>query len=95
MRTLRCFNCIVINKCHVLIELTEKWRPDVLRLIEMTQKGTQVVCLTATLPLVKQASFLRLARLNKHCLTICQEARTSQRNISYHVHKYNKTYTQD
>ena len=70
MRTLRCLNCIVINKCHVLIESTEKWRLDMLRLIEITQKGTQVVYLIAMLPLVEQAFFLRLARLNKRCLTI-------------------------
>ena len=53
MCTLRRLNCIIINKCYVLIELIEKWRLDMLRLIEMTQKGTQVVYLTATLLLVK------------------------------------------
>jgi superfamily II DNA helicase RecQ len=41
---------IVIDKCHMLLESTERWRPDILKLTEMTEKGTQVIYMTATLP---------------------------------------------
>lgn len=42
---------IVVDECHTILESTPKWRPDVLQLREMSDKGTQVVYLTATLTL--------------------------------------------
>jgi superfamily II DNA helicase RecQ len=54
----------VIDECHVLLELSADWRPDVLRMIEMTEKGTQVIYLTATLLPTLQPAFLRIAGLD-------------------------------
>ncbi|KAH4224450.1 hypothetical protein HBH99_204130 [Parastagonospora nodorum] len=31
---------IVIDECHVLMDSSEPWRPDVLKLTEMTDKDT-------------------------------------------------------
>jgi superfamily II DNA helicase RecQ len=49
-RTLRQLDCIVIDECYTMFESMETWRPDVLRLLEMTSKGTQLVYLTAMMP---------------------------------------------
>ena len=49
-RTMRQLDRIVLDECHVLSESTVTWRPHFLKLTEMTEKGTQVVYLTATLP---------------------------------------------
>ena len=55
---------IVIDECHVLLESSATWRPDVLKLTEMTEKGTQVIYLTATLPPTLQPAFLHAAALD-------------------------------
>ena len=41
---------IVIDECHTILECTADWRPKVLELCQMTEKGVQVILLTATLP---------------------------------------------
>jgi superfamily II DNA helicase RecQ len=79
---------IVIDECHVLLESTETWRPDILRLTEMTEKNTQVVYLTATLPPTLQPAFLQVAGLREETLTICREERTTRPNIAYSVVDY-------
>ena len=70
-RAIKELDHIVVDECHVLIESTEKWRLDVLKLVRITEKDTQVVYLTATLPLAQQPYFLQLAGLNKRLLTLC------------------------
>ena len=59
-----------------------------LKLTEMTEKGTQVIYLTATLPPTLQPAFLHAAALNQRTLTICRDKRTTRTNIAYHVHSY-------
>lgn len=54
----------MIDECHVLLESTQDWRPDLLKMAEMTEKGTQVVYLTATLPPTLQPAFLQTAGLD-------------------------------
>jgi superfamily II DNA helicase RecQ len=49
---------IIIDECHTLLKSNEQWRPDVLLLLEMTGKGTQLVYLNATLLPVLQPAFL-------------------------------------
>lgn len=81
---------IVIDECHVLLESTQQWRPDILKMTEMTEKGTQVVYLTATLPPILQPAFLHLAGLDARELTICRDACTSRSNIAYQVMEYTR-----
>jgi superfamily II DNA helicase RecQ len=87
-RMLQQLDRIVIDECHVLLESSATWRPDVLKLTEMTEKSTQVVYLTATLPPTLQAAFLHAAGLDPKTLTICRDERTTRTNIAYQVLDY-------
>ena len=87
-RMLQQLDRIVIDECHVLLESSATWRPDVLKLIEMTEKSTQVVYLTATLPPTLQPAFLHTAGLDLKTLTICRDERTTRTNIAYQVLDY-------
>jgi superfamily II DNA helicase RecQ len=89
-RMLRQLDRIVVDECHVLLESTQQWRPDVLKMTELTEKGTQVVYLTATLPPTLQPMFLQLAGLDARDLTICRDERTSRANIAYQVVEYTR-----
>lgn len=79
---------IVLDECHVLLESTEKWRPDVLKMTEMTGKGTQVLYLTATLPPTLQPAFFQKAGLDARTVTVCRDERTTRTNIAYKVLEY-------
>ena len=39
----------MINKCHVVLDLDNKWQLGILKLVEITEKQTQLVYLTVTL----------------------------------------------
>ncbi|KAH7067967.1 P-loop containing nucleoside triphosphate hydrolase protein, partial [Paraphoma chrysanthemicola] len=87
-RMLRQLDRIVIDECHTMLESSDRWRPDVLRLSEMTGKGTQLVYLTATLPPVLQSAFLGVAGLDRRELDIIREESTTRPNIAYRVQEY-------
>jgi superfamily II DNA helicase RecQ len=89
-RMLQQLDRIVIDECHVLLESSATWRPDVLKLTEMVEKGTQVVYLTATLPPTLQTAFLQTAGLDQKTLTICRDERTTRTNIAYQVLDYER-----
>ena len=72
----------------MLLESSATWQLDVLKLTEITEKSTQVVYLTATLPPTLQPTFLHAAGLNPKTLTICRNKRTTQTNIAYQVLDY-------
>ena len=74
---------IVINECYILFKSSDAWRLDVLRLSEMTGKGTQLVYLTATMPPVLQPAFLHLARLDNKELDVIRNEATTRPNIAY------------
>ncbi|KAF3032340.1 hypothetical protein E8E12_000240, partial [Didymella heteroderae] len=57
----------------------------------MTEKGTQVIYLTATLPPTLQPAFLHAAALDQRTLTICQDEHTTRSNIAYWVHEYKRS----
>lgn len=76
---------IVIDECHTMLESTATWRPDVLKLVQMTTKDTQVIYLTATLPPIRQPCLLQLAGLNERSLTVCRDQSTARTNIAYSV----------
>jgi superfamily II DNA helicase RecQ len=82
-RTLRQLDYIVIDECHTMFKSTEAWRVDVLRLLEMTSKGTQLVYLTATMPPVLQLAFLNLADLDSRELDIIRDKSTVRHNLTY------------
>ncbi|EFQ92823.1 hypothetical protein PTT_10012, partial [Pyrenophora teres f. teres 0-1] len=84
-RMLHQLDRIVIDECHVLLESTQDWRPDLLKMAEMTEKGTQVVYLTATLPPTLQPAFLQTAGLDAQTVTICRDESTTRTNIAYQV----------
>jgi superfamily II DNA helicase RecQ len=56
----------------------------------MTEKSTQVIYLTATLPPTLQPAFLQTAGLNLKTLTICRDERTTRTNIAYQVLDYER-----
>ncbi|PVH91867.1 hypothetical protein DM02DRAFT_734000 [Periconia macrospinosa] len=87
-RMLHQLDRIVIDECHVLLESTKDWRPDVLKMTEMTEKGTQVVYLTATLPPTLQPAFFQTAGLDAETVTVCRDERTTRTNIAYQVLEY-------
>ncbi|KAI8931122.1 hypothetical protein NX059_012132 [Plenodomus lindquistii] len=87
-RMLRQLDRIVIDECHVLLESSQSWRPDLLRLMEMTEKGTQVLYLTATLPPTLQPAFFQCAGLDAATVTLCRDPSTARRNIAYRVLDY-------
>jgi superfamily II DNA helicase RecQ len=87
-RTLRQLDRIVIDECHTMLESNDRWRPDVLRLSEMTSKGTQLVYLTATLPPLLQPAFLDIAGLDIRELKIIRDESTTRPNIAYQVQEY-------
>jgi len=89
-RMLHQLDRIVIDECHMLLESTEDWRPDILKMAEMTEKGTQVVYLTATLPPTLQPAFLQIAGLDARTVTICRDERTTRTNIAYQVLEYTR-----
>jgi superfamily II DNA helicase RecQ len=82
-RMLRQLDRIVIDECHTMLKSNNWWRPDVLRLSEMTGKGTQLVYLTATLPPVLQLAFLDVAGLDKRELKVIYNKSTTRPNIAY------------
>jgi superfamily II DNA helicase RecQ len=82
-RILRQLDRIVIDKYHTILKSNNRWRPDVLRLSEITGKGTQLVYLTATLPPILQPAFLDIASLNTRELNVIRDESTTQPNIAY------------
>jgi hypothetical protein len=82
-RTLQQLDRIVVNKCYTMFKSTEAWRLDVLRLSEITSKGTQLVYLTAIMPPVLQPAFLDLTGLDSKELDIICNKSTTQHNLAY------------
>jgi len=56
-KMMRQLDRIVVDKCHVMLDSTREWRPQIRQLIKITEKGVQVVYLTATLPPKNEPEF--------------------------------------
>ena len=52
---------VVINECHTLLDSIHGWRPKMLHLSQMVERGCQLVYLTATLPPTKEQAFFHNA----------------------------------
>ncbi|KAJ9634930.1 hypothetical protein H2199_008794 [Coniosporium tulheliwenetii] len=77
-RTMRQLDRIVVDECHVVLDSSRQWRPQVLQLIEMTEKEAQLVYLTATLPPRNESEFYEAMD------------ETTRKNVEYRVHEYEK-----
>ena len=80
---------IVIDECHTVLESTPKWRPDVLRLKELSDKSVQVVYLTATLPPSDEEEFNEAVGVLPSEMTSIRES-TCRSNVAYSVMDYEK-----
>ncbi|KAK5109836.1 hypothetical protein LTR85_002041 [Meristemomyces frigidus] len=81
---------VVIDECHIIIEEEEEaFRPDISRLYEMTEKKTQVVFLTATLPLSEEAQFCRAMSLSRSDVVTFRDV-TTRPNFAYSVMEYER-----
>ncbi|KAF4436754.1 putative ATP-dependent DNA helicase Q1 [Fusarium austroafricanum] len=76
---------VVIDECHLVLDSTKQFRPQLLELGEVVNDwGVQVVCLIATLALDDEPEFFRRMRLSKAYLLLFRE-RTTRKNIRYCV----------
>jgi superfamily II DNA helicase RecQ len=82
---------VVIDECHVVLEEKEDdpFRPEMLKLYEMTEKQTQVVFLTATLPPHEETSFCRVMGLTRPDLITFRDV-TTRPNVRYRVVEYER-----
>jgi superfamily II DNA helicase RecQ len=80
---------IVVDECHTILEATPKWRPDMMQLDEMSDRGVQVLYLTATLPPSDEQQFCEAVGVPEADMTLFREE-TSRRNVAYKVMEYEK-----
>jgi superfamily II DNA helicase RecQ len=80
---------IVIDKCYMILESIDQWRPKVQQLREIARRGVQVLYLTATLLPSKEAAFHEaIGVLEREMFTL--RDRTVWPNIAYTVVGYEK-----
>ena len=78
---------VVMDECHVVLDSRPDFRPKLQALgAEMVQMGTQLVFLTATLPLQDEEEFFRAIQILQESVYMFCSA-TSCRNIHYRVHE--------
>lgn len=88
-RTMHQLERIVYDECHTILESTADWRPKVLELCRMTEKGVQVVFLTATLPPSKEPAFFDAVGVPENDVSIFRDD-TSRPNVGYSVVEYGR-----
>ncbi|UPX19608.1 uncharacterized protein EKO05_0009866 [Ascochyta rabiei] len=88
-RSIGWLDCVVINKCHTILDLVKGWRTKVLKLRELVKAETQLVCLTATLKPTEESKFIRLMALPPKEQCEWFRALISWPNLAYKVHWYN------
>jgi superfamily II DNA helicase RecQ len=80
---------VVVDECHTVLEATPKWRPDMMQLKEMGERGVQVLYLTATLPPTDERQFCEAVGVPEADMTLFREG-TSRPNVAYKVMEYKK-----
>ena len=88
-RTMHQLERIVVDECHTVLESTAAWRPKVLGLCQMTEKGVQAVFLTATLPPSKEPTLFDAVGVEERDVCIFRD-HTKRPNIAYRVVEYEK-----
>jgi superfamily II DNA helicase RecQ len=79
----------VIDECYVALASIDKWRLQMKQLIEMGEKGTQVVYLTAILLPAEEGRFLQVIGMKKEEVQILRDM-TTRPNIQYSVVEFEK-----
>lgn len=88
-RVIRQLDCIIINKCYVVLDSLGGFRSQVLALRNLIQAETQMGYLPATLrPRVKQ-HFINVIGLPPKRPSQWFQGRTTRKNIQYQVYAYN------
>jgi superfamily II DNA helicase RecQ len=80
---------IVIDECHVVLDSINGWREKIKELKEMTEKGVQMVWMTATLPPKTEEVWMKVMGVDETKATWVREA-TTRKNIAYRVQEYMK-----
>ncbi|GFF64166.1 DEAD/DEAH box helicase, putative [Aspergillus udagawae] len=84
LRWTRRLDRIVIDECHVVLNSQRDFRPQMAQLGRLVQARTQMVWLTATLPLSMEDELCRRMKHDRATVTIYR-ARTSRPNVAYWV----------
>lgn len=93
-KMLRQLDRIVVDECHMVLDSSDKWRPQLKQLIEMGEKGTQVVYLTATLPPADEQRFLAAMTSKTEEVQILRDT-TTRPNIQYSVVEFEREAEDD
>lgn len=88
-RTMHQLERIVMDECHTILESNAEWRPKVLELCQMADKGVQTVFLTATLPPSKEPTLFHAVGVEERDMCIFRDI-TTRPNIAYRVVEYEK-----
>ncbi|KAF2218115.1 P-loop containing nucleoside triphosphate hydrolase protein, partial [Elsinoe ampelina] len=80
---------IILDECHMLLDSLTGWRPKMLELVSMVDKGIQLIFLTATMRPKDEPDLLAIMNLREEDLRIMREE-TSRKNLEYRVLEYNR-----
>jgi superfamily II DNA or RNA helicase len=75
---------IVIDECHIMLNRSTQYRPQMQRLGQLIQHGTQMVFLTATLPPSTEAQMWRAMKVPASEVNLYR-SRTRRINVAYRV----------
>jgi superfamily II DNA helicase RecQ len=88
-KMMRQLDRIVIDEYYMVLESIDKWRLQMKQLVEMGEKGTQVVYLIATLPLAEEGRFLQSIGMRREEVQILRDL-TTRPNIQYSVVEFER-----
>ncbi len=88
-RAIKQLDRIVLDECHVVLDSDNKWRPGILKLVKITEKQTQLVYLTATLPPRNEIQFYEAMGLDKRDIVKFWD-KTMRTNVEYWVRLYER-----
>ena len=78
---------IVIDECHMMLDCDERWRPKMLEVIMMMDKGVQVIFLTATMRPKDEVDFFdKMGLVEEEVMTLREK--TTRGNVEYGVLEY-------
>lgn len=78
---------IVFDECHTVLDSTAEFRPKMRQLGELTERGVQMVYLTATMPPRAEPEFMKIMRIQADEVHMFRSP-TSRPNIAYSVVEY-------
>lgn len=83
-KLLRRLDRIIIDECHVIFDSSEKFRPKIRDLNQLPRFETQLIYLTATLPVKTEAQWFSLMGIDRNRTQIIRTP-TTRPNIQYSV----------